>query len=77
MTTAATSLTTIAVRVVSEQAAYDLLAARYAAGTVAQIDVLTAQTSLISAQIEQVIAHTVLRQQLAELARTIEQPIDE
>jgi outer membrane protein len=69
------SIATLQTRIESESAAYQILTARYAAGSAAQIDVLSAQSSLISAQIEQVIARTQLQQQLVELARTTQEPI--
>ncbi len=72
--TARAAITTIDERIGSERAAYELLSRRFAAGNVAQIEVLAAQTALISAELERVLAAVDLQQQLVELARLTEEP---
>lgn len=72
--TARFAIMTIDERVTSERAAYQLLSQRFAAGSVAQIEVLAAQTALISAELERVLAAADLQQQLVELARLTEEP---
>jgi OMF family outer membrane factor len=71
--TARDAIATIDSRIVSERAAYELLNTRFAAGGVAQIEVLAAQTALISAQLERVLAVAELQQQMVELARVTEE----
>ena len=72
--TARAAIATLDGRIASERAAYELLSTRFAAGSVAQIEVLAAQTALISAELERVLAAVDLQQQLVELARVTEEP---
>ena len=72
--TARAAIATLDGRIASERAAYELLSTRFAAGSVAQIEVLAAQTALISAELERVLAAVELQQQLVELARVTEEP---
>jgi len=71
--TARDAIATIDSRIESERAAYELLNTRFVAGGVPQIEVLAAQTALISAQLERVLAVAELQQQMVELARVTEE----
>jgi outer membrane protein TolC len=56
-------------RIASAQAAYDVVALRYAAGAVPQLELITARTELLSAQTDRIVAIADLHLRLVELDR--------
>jgi outer membrane protein TolC len=59
-------------RITSAQAAYDVVARRYEAGAVAQIELIAARTALLGAQTDRIVAVTDLHLRLVELDRVAE-----
>jgi outer membrane protein TolC len=59
-------------RIAGAQAAYDVVARRYEAGAVAQIELIAARTALLQAQTDRIVAVTDLHLRLVELDRVAE-----
>ncbi len=65
------AVTAAEVRIASSQAAYDILARRYAAADAPQLEVLVAEAALIGARTDRIVAVTDLYTRLVELDRAI------